>query len=94
LTDKAYAWDEYYELIDDYDHVAIDYLWDGYNLQFEMGNEELSAVLAICDEYIPRIAYGQYSCTPEEEVEEFRARLKEAGFENITNQIQKIVDSY
>ena len=94
LSDKDYAWDEYYELIDDYDHVAIDYLWDGYNLQFEMGNEELSAVLAICDEYIPRIAYGQYSCTPEEEVEEFRARLKEAGFENITNQIQKIVDSY
>ncbi len=94
LSDKSYAWDEYIDLTEDYNRVAVDYLWDGYNFQFGIDNDQLKKILAVCDEYVPKIAYGQYAESPEEEVEKFRTKLKDAGFENLTRQIQKIVDSY
>ena len=94
LQDTSYSWNDYYELLDEYDHVVVDYPWDGVTIQSENIAKKLKKIIEICDEYIPEITYGQYDCTPQEEVSRFRAELKKAGFEQVTQHIQSVVDSY
>ncbi|SFC09231.1 DUF3502 domain-containing protein [Butyrivibrio sp. YAB3001] len=94
IQDSTYSWDEYYDLVDEYEHVAEDYPWDGYNFVSEDINRKLNKVIEVCDEYIPQISYGKYDSDPEEIVLEFRQELKEAGIEEIMAELQTIVDSY
>ena len=94
LPDVGYAWEDYYNLLDVYEHVAIDYPWDGIQFIDDDTADELQDVLAVCDKYIPEITYARYDVSPEEEVAAFRAALKEAGFEKVTNKFQAILDSH
>ena len=94
IQDTTYAWQEYYDLLEQYDRVARDYPWDGVTFDTFDYKEELDKIADICDKYIPEISYGQYDGTAEKKVAEFRAELKKAGFENATERIQKLVDTY
>ncbi len=90
LPDADYALDDYYDLVNSYEHVAEAYPWEGVLFSTPNLNEELKEITAICDEYIPQISLGNYVGPPEEKVTEFRDKLKRAGFERITGQIQRI----
>lgn len=94
IPDSSYAWDDYYKLIDEYEHVAIDYPWDGIAFATPKIKDDVEKILEICNEYIPEISYAQYEGTPEEEVAEFRKKLKDAGFENVTRELQLILNTY
>lgn len=94
VPDAEFSWGDYYELIDIYERVAVDYPWDGIPFATAGSDEELQKILAVCDKYIPEITYAEYTCTPEEEVAVFRKELKNAGFEKITYKLQKILDLY
>ncbi len=94
IPDSTYAWSDYYELLEDYNHVAIDYPWDKVPFMSVDYGPEMEAVLKVCEKYIPEITYGQYEVTPLEEVEAFRKALKEAGFEGLTSQIQAVRDEF
>ena len=93
IPDSAYSWDDYYDLVDSYEHVAIAYPWDGVPFSTPMINSELGDIEAIFNTYIPQLASGQYPETPEEKVAEFREELMKAGFERITGQLQRIYNS-
>ena len=88
--DSSYALDDYYTLTNSYEHVAEAYPWEGVPFSTPYITEELKEITAICDEYIPMISLGNYVGPPENKVEEFRDKLKRAGFERITGQIQRI----
>jgi hypothetical protein len=90
VPDSSYALDDYYTLVNSYEHVAESYPWEGVPFSTPYINDELKAITAICDEYMPQISMGAYVGPPEEKVAEFRARLKQAGFERITGQLQRI----
>ncbi len=94
VPDSEFSWGDYYELVDSYEHVAVDYPWDGIPFASADFGEDLQKVLEVCDKYIPEITYAEYTCTPEEEVAVFRKELKNAGFEKITYKLQKILDLY
>lgn len=94
IPDESSAWDEYYKLIDEYERVAIDYPWDGIAFATPEITEKLEPIVSICEKYLPEITYAKYDCTPEEEVARFRAELREAGFEEITRDLQKILNTY
>ena len=93
IPDSLYSWDEYYNLVDSYEHVAIEYPWDGVPFSTPQINAELGPVVEVFDEYIPQISTGQYNETPEEKVAEFREELMKVGFERITGHLQRIYDS-
>ncbi len=93
LPNTSYAWDDYYNLANSYEHVATPYPWEGIPFSTPTITGELRAIIPICEEYLPQIASGRYLGTPEEKVSEFRARLMSAGFERITGQLQRIYDS-
>jgi hypothetical protein len=94
IKNASYAWDDYEELVEEYEKIAIDYPWDGIAFSTQEVETELKNVIAVCDKYIPEITYGRYEDSPEEEVRNFRRELKEAGFEKITAKLQKILDTY
>ncbi|WP_029231252.1 extracellular solute-binding protein [Butyrivibrio sp. VCB2006] len=94
LLDADVSWDEYYDLLNTYEHVSIDYPWDGYDFSYGVNEIKLRAVISVFDKYMPEICYGSYDITPEAEVNQFRGELKEAGIEDITRQLQKMKDSY
>ncbi|WP_024865912.1 DUF3502 domain-containing protein [Butyrivibrio sp. FCS014] len=94
IPDAAYDWDAYYELIDDYEHLAIQYPFEGVPFSTPAVNEEVESIKSIFDTYIPQISSGQYEGTAEEKVQQFREELKKAGFERITGHLQRILDNY
>ncbi len=94
LIDASYSWKDYYELVDQYEKVAVNYPWDGYNFAEIASDPRTKEIISIFDRYIPEIAYAQYDISAQDEVALFRQELKDAGFEEVTKEIQKIVDSY
>lgn len=94
IPDASYDWDVYYDLMDDYEHLAIAYPFDGVAFSTPAINSEVRYIEAIFDKYIPQISSGQYEGTPEDKVKQFREELKEAGFERITGHLQRILDKY
>jgi hypothetical protein len=94
ILDASIDWDEYYILLDTYSHLAVDYPWDGYDFAYGVDKRKLESVIKVCDKYIPEITYARYNITPEAEVALFRNELKDAGIEDVTREIQKIVDSH
>ncbi len=94
IKNASYAWDDYDELVEEYEKVAIDYPWDGIAFNTSEIENELQDVIKVCEKYIPEITYGKYDGDPKEEVEKFRGELKAAGFEKITAKLQKILDTY
>ena len=93
IPDSSYAWDEYYDLVNSYEHIAVPYPWEGIPFSTPEINAELVQIEAICQEYIPKICSGKYSESPEEIVGVFRKELMKAGFERITGQLQRIYNA-
>lgn len=94
IQDSSYNWSEYYDLIDTYDRNAYSYPWDSVPFSTEDINKEIKSIVEVFDKYLPEITYGQYDVTPEEEVTIFRQKLKEAGIEEVTAKLQRVLNSY
>ncbi len=93
IPDASYAWDDYYDLVDSYEHVAYPYPWDGVPFSTPGINIELNRIVAIFDRYIPEISTGSYEGSAEDKVAMFREELMKAGFERVTGQLQRIYNS-
>ncbi|MCR5157100.1 MAG: extracellular solute-binding protein [Butyrivibrio sp.] len=93
IQDSTAAWDDYYDLVNSYEHVAIDYPWDEVAFSTPQINSQLAPVVEVLDAYVPVISTGQYEGTADEKVEEMRAELKKAGIEKVTKELQEIRDS-
>lgn len=94
LKDSGCAWDDYDNLVAEYEKYAIDYPWDSYSFGTADINERLIRINRVCTKYLPEIVYGTYRLTPEEEVAEFREQLRLVGFELVTKELQEILDSH
>ncbi|MCR5557551.1 MAG: extracellular solute-binding protein [Butyrivibrio sp.] len=94
LYDASFAWDDYKALVDGYEKVAIDYPWDGIPFAGADVQDKISAVIGVCDRYIPEISFGRYNGSPEDEIESFREALKKAGIEEVTKKLQEFLDTY
>ncbi len=93
IPDSSFSWDDYYSLVDRYEHVAINYPWEGVPFSTPTINAQMEDIVAVFDEYMPQINSGQYMGTAESKVAEFREALMKVGFERVTGQIQRIYNS-
>lgn len=93
IPNSSYAWDEYYELVNSYEHVVVPYPWEGIPFATPQNNAQIQDIVAICDKYMPKICSGRYSESPEVIVDSFREELMKAGFERITGQLQRIYNA-
>lgn len=94
IPDSGAAWDDYNELVKEYEQVAMDYPWDVYPFATANISERVERINEVCARYLPEIIYGRYHGTPEEEVAAFREDLRLAGYELVTKELQKILDSH
>jgi maltose-binding protein MalE len=83
----------YKELFAEFDSYAIDYpitkfVFDPANVQ-----PQIAAVADVCASYIPKISLGKVS-DAKAEVEAFRKALKEAGYDQIRDEIQVQLDAF
>jgi len=83
----------YKELFNDFNSYAIDYpitkfVFDPANVQ-----PQISAVADVCASYIPKISLGKVK-DPKAEVEAFRKALKDAGYDQIRDEIQKQLSDF
>lgn len=92
IRDANACWDDYEELTSVYDKVAIEYPWGNAVITDETLIDKMSIINEICSVYIPNICFGQYDQEPDEYVREFRNELKKADIENVTKEIQNLVD--
>lgn len=93
IPNASYDWEDYYNLVDVYNRLAIDYPWEGIPFSTPTINSEVLTITEIFDKYIPVIASGRYSGSAEDKVKEFREELKKAGIERITGHLQRIYDN-
>lgn len=93
IKDSSYQWDDYNELLSEYNKIAVDYPWDRTPFSTTTISKRIQDVTKVCDKYIPEIAYGRYENTAKQEVEEFRRELKEAGIEEVTKYLQSIYEA-
>ncbi len=75
-----------------YEDCAIEYPWENIHFDTTDYSNTLSDIENVCNEYLPQICYGKYQGEPEEMVSRFRQALKDAGFEKLTEFIQKKAD--
>ena len=94
IQDSGAAWEDYNELVKEYEQVAMDYPWDQYPFAAADISERVDRINEVCAKYIPEIIYGNYRMSPEEEVAAFREDLRLAGYELVTKELQKILDSH
>ncbi len=92
IKDANACWEDYEDLKSKYDTIAIGYPWTNVALTDEDLIDKISRINEICSIYVPNICFGQYDGDPKEYVAEFRDELKNADIENVTEEIQKIID--
>lgn len=83
----------YEHLTRQYEQSAIDYPWEDMHFDMTGYSKELDKINVVCGKYLPMICYGDYDCTVDEIIKEFRQALKDAGFEEVTEYIQSQVDA-
>lgn len=80
------------EIFDEYDKVANDYALEKFVFDQSNVSTQMSAITDVCNTYIPQIAWGKNS-DPEKTVQEFRDALKNAGIEDVLQEIQTQLDA-
>ena len=93
IQDSTSSWDDYYALIKTYDRVAVEYPWESVAFSTPEINSKLPPIVEVCNKYIPLLSTGQYEETAGDMVAEFRSELKAAGMEEVTAELQNILDS-
>jgi hypothetical protein len=93
LKDATRNWPVIEALYKEYDKIKIDYPYG----QFVPDVDSISAKIQNCNEvfgnYMKQIAYGKYTGSAEDIVKEMQAKLKEAGIEDVTAELQKQFDA-
>jgi putative aldouronate transport system substrate-binding protein len=86
-------WDGAPALFAEYDKIKKPYPYGRFVFDKTAVNNELTAVTQVISNMGPAIAYGKVA-DPAKAVEDFRAKLKSAGFEKIMAEVQKQLDEF
>lgn len=92
LTDATW-WDGTSQMIADYDKIAFDYPFEALIVDKSAIESQLAALTNVLSEYIPQLAWGKFD-DPRAAIDEMRAKLKDAGYEDVKASIQKDVDAF
>lgn len=82
--------DQIYEGLD---KVARDYPYSTLIIDKSSIDPTLAAMGAVLSEYIPQLNYGKFD-DPEKAIKEMRQKLKDAGYDDVRESLQKDIDSW
>lgn len=92
LKDGKRNHEAYEELKAAYDKVKITYPYGQFIAEVSSIQAQINNINEIHNNYMKQIAYGKYKGTAEDIVAEYRAALKQAGFQDVVSELQAQVD--
>lgn len=87
------TWDKIGDVYAEYDKIKIPYPYGQFVFDKTPVESELTAISQVAGELGPAINFGKVS-DPVQAVEEFRAKLKTAGYDKVKAELQKQLDAY
>jgi len=87
------TWDQIGTLYDEYDKIKIAYPYGQFVFDKTPVESELTAISQVAGELGPAINFGKVT-DPEQAVNEFREKLKLAGYDKVKAELQKQLDAY
>ncbi len=87
------TWDKIGDLYAEYDKIKIPYPYGQFVFDKTAVESELTAISQVAGELGPAINFGKVS-DPEQAVQEFRDKLKTAGYDKVKAELQKQLDEY
>lgn len=93
LKDGKRNHEAYEELKAAYDKVKITYPYGQFIAEVSSIQAQINNINEIHNNYMKQIAYGKYNGSAEDIVAEYRAALKQAGFEDVISELQAQVDA-
>ncbi|MEK3792113.1 DUF3502 domain-containing protein [Paenibacillus sp. FSL R7-0204] len=87
------VWSEIGTLYDEYDKIKIPYPYGQFVFDKTPVESELTAISQVAGELGPAINFGKVS-DPAKAVEEFRAKIKTAGYDKVKAELQKQLDAF
>ncbi len=86
-------WDAVDKLYDEYDSIKIEYPYGQFVAEVDDIQAKIQNINEIQTNYMKQIAFGKYSGTAEEIVAEYQQKLKDAGIDDVTAELQAQLDA-
>ena len=81
------------KLYDEYDSIKIEYPYGQFVAEVDDIQAKIQNINEIQTNYMKQIAFGKYSGTAEEIVAEYQQKLKDAGIDDVTAELQAQFDA-
>lgn len=92
IRDARLMWDVIDELYAEYDEIAIDYPYGQFVPDVTSIQGQINNINETHANYMNQIAYGKYSGSAEEIVEQYQSALRAAGIEDVIAELQTQID--
>ncbi len=86
-------WDKIDAMYADYDKIKIEYPYGQFVAEVDDIDAKINNINEIHTNYMKQIAFGKYSGTAEEIVAEYQQKLKDAGIDDVTAELQAQFDA-
>ncbi len=93
IRDATMNWDAIDALYKEYDGIKIEYPYGQFIPNVDEISTQIDQINEIHTNYMKQIAFGKYSGTAEEIVAEYQQKLKDAGIDDVTAELQKQIDA-
>lgn len=86
-------WDAVDKLYAEYDSIKIEYPYGQFVPEVDSIQAKIQNINEIHTNYMKQISFGKYSGTAEEIVAEYQQKLKDAGIDDVTAELQAQFDA-
>ena len=92
IKDSTMDWDKIDKLYEEYDKIKIEYPYGQFVPDIDSIKDKIENINEIHTNYMKQIAYGKYSGSAEDIVAEYQEKLKAAGIDDVTAELQRQFD--
>ena len=92
IKDATLNWDAIEKLYAEYDSIKIDYPYGQFVPDVDSIQSKIENINEIHTNYMKQIAFGKYSGSAEDIVAEYQQKLKDAGIDDVTAELQRQFD--
>lgn len=92
IKDANLDWDKIDALYEEYNKIKIEYPYGQFVPDIDSIKDKIENCNEVHSTYMRQISYGKYSQTPEEIVAEYQQKLKDAGIDDVTAELQRQFD--
>ncbi|SHJ97018.1 extracellular solute-binding protein [Anaerocolumna jejuensis DSM 15929] len=90
---NSFTWSGRPDMIEGLNKIAYDYEYENLIINKDKIDTEQAAIASVLSEYWPQLAWGKFD-NPKEKIDEMRAKVKAAGYDDVKASIQADLDAF